>query len=132
MVCRSRYPRLLLTDGALCRWNEAARRYCARHGDGAGYSFDGRAVYRARRTDAPEDAGRIDVAVGRHPITVVFVTHSIPEAIKFGTRILLLSPHPGQAKAELNGGVKGEDALELEKRIQTMLFADTIEEAENV
>ena len=27
--------------------------------------------------------------------TVLFVTHSIPEAIKIGSRILLLSPHPG-------------------------------------
>jgi len=64
--------------------------------------------------------------------TVLFVTHSIPEAIKIGNRILLLSPHPGQVKAELNGGVQGEEAAELEKRIQAMLFADTIEEAENV
>jgi NitT/TauT family transport system ATP-binding protein len=65
--------------------------------------------------------------------TVLFVTHSIPEAIKIGNRILLLSPHPGQVKAELNGGVEGEEAVELERRIQTMLFADTIEEAvENV
>jgi NitT/TauT family transport system ATP-binding protein len=32
---------------------------------------------------------------------VVFVTHSIPEAIRIGTRILLLTPHPGRAKAEL-------------------------------
>ncbi|RTL74956.1 MAG: ABC transporter ATP-binding protein, partial [Bradyrhizobiaceae bacterium] len=52
--------------------------------------------------------------------------------IKIGNRILLLSPHPGQVKAELNGGVHGEEAAELEHRIQTMLFADTIEEAENV
>src|ERR1700761_2415 len=35
--------------------------------------------------------------------TVLFVTHSIPEAIKLGSRILLLSPHPGEVKAELNG-----------------------------
>ena len=34
--------------------------------------------------------------------TVLFVTHSIPEAIKIGSRILLLSPHPGQVKAELD------------------------------
>jgi NitT/TauT family transport system ATP-binding protein len=34
--------------------------------------------------------------------TVLFVTHSIPEAVKIGNRILLLSPHPGQVKAELN------------------------------
>jgi NitT/TauT family transport system ATP-binding protein len=64
--------------------------------------------------------------------TVLFVTHSIPEAIKIGTRILLLSPHPGQVKAELNSGAHIRDAIELEKRIQHMLFADQIEEAENV
>src|SRR5690606_29169996 len=34
--------------------------------------------------------------------TVLFVTHSIPEAVRIGSRILLLSPHPGQVKAELN------------------------------
>ena len=34
--------------------------------------------------------------------TVLFVTHSIAEAVKIGNRILLLSPHPGQVKAELN------------------------------
>lgn len=64
--------------------------------------------------------------------TVLFVTHSIPEAIKIGNRILLLSPHPGQVKAELNGGVTGNEAAELELRIQTMLFSDSIEQAENV
>lgn len=64
--------------------------------------------------------------------TVLFVTHSIPEAIKIGTRILLLSPHPGQVKAELNGGAQLTDATALEKRIQGMLFDDEIREAENV
>ena len=64
--------------------------------------------------------------------TVLFVTHSIPEAIKIGNRILLLSPHPGQVKAELNGGLHGESAIALEKRIQHMLFADTMDEMENV
>src|SRR5882757_10699880 len=34
--------------------------------------------------------------------TVLFVTHSIPEAVKIGNRILLMTPHPGQVKAELN------------------------------
>ncbi len=33
--------------------------------------------------------------------TVLFVTHSIAEAIKIGNRILLLSPHPGRVKAEI-------------------------------
>jgi NitT/TauT family transport system ATP-binding protein len=34
--------------------------------------------------------------------TVVFVTHSIEEAVLVGSRILVLSSHPGQVKAELN------------------------------
>src|ERR1700753_2426098 len=41
--------------------------------------------------------------------TVLFVTHSIPEAVKIGNRILLLSPHPGQVKAELNSVPPGTD-----------------------
>ena len=59
--------------------------------------------------------------------TVLFVTHSIEEAIRIGTRILLLSPHPGQVKAELNSipteqlGTAAQAALET--RINEMLFA---------
>src|SRR3977135_3559149 len=34
--------------------------------------------------------------------TMLFVTHSIPEAVLVGNRILLMSPHPGQVKGELN------------------------------
>ena len=66
--------------------------------------------------------------------TVLFVTHSIPEAIKIGSRILLLSPHPGQVKAELNSlprnsGESDPEALHaLEHKIHAMLFADTVEE----
>ena len=40
--------------------------------------------------------------------TVLFVTHSIPEAIRVGSRILLLSAHPGQVKAEIDS--PGDDA----------------------
>ncbi len=62
--------------------------------------------------------------------TVLFVTHSIPEAVKIGSRILLLSPHPGQVKAELNS-VPPDDAAgarTLERNIHSMLFADEVEE----
>ena len=34
--------------------------------------------------------------------TLLFVTHSISEAIKIGNRILLLSAHPGRVRAEIN------------------------------
>ena len=34
----------------------------------------------------------------------VFVTHSIPEAVRIGSRILLLSAHPGQARGDDSTG----------------------------
>jgi NitT/TauT family transport system ATP-binding protein len=63
--------------------------------------------------------------------TMIFVTHSIAEAIKVGSRILLLSPHPGQVKAELNSvaraGAGPDEARLLEERIHEMLFAEPVE-----
>ena len=59
--------------------------------------------------------------------TVLFVTHSIAEAIRIGNRILLLSPHPGRVKAEVVDVDKvGNDdgsAGRLEKEIHDLLFA---------
>ena len=63
--------------------------------------------------------------------TVLFVTHSIAEAIKIGSRILLMSPHPGQVKAEMNSLPResdGELAHALERKIHDMLFVDVVEE----
>jgi NitT/TauT family transport system ATP-binding protein len=66
--------------------------------------------------------------------TVLFVTHSIPEAVLIGNRILLMSPHPGQVKGELNSD--GSDPVDpatgrkLSDRIHDVLFADRIEEQE--
>ncbi|MDB5071965.1 MAG: transporter family protein [Candidatus Eremiobacteraeota bacterium] len=63
--------------------------------------------------------------------TMIFVTHSIAEAIKVGSRILLLSPHPGQVIAELNSvprtGAGPDEARLLEVRIHEMLFAQPVE-----
>ncbi|MFG1229980.1 ABC transporter ATP-binding protein [Xanthobacter wiegelii] len=62
--------------------------------------------------------------------TVVFVTHSIEEAVLVGNRILVLSPHPGQVKAELNSHhfdashQGGAEFQSLCGRIHHMLFDD--------
>ena len=70
--------------------------------------------------------------------TVLFVTHSIEEAIIIGSRILVLSPHPGRVKAELNahalghGQQGGPEFQALHQRIHDMLFAERIEEEERV
>jgi NitT/TauT family transport system ATP-binding protein len=67
--------------------------------------------------------------------TVLFVTHSIPEAVRVGNRILLLSPHPGQVRAELNSdGTDPVDASgqRLSDRIHRMLFAGQDVEGEAI
>jgi NitT/TauT family transport system ATP-binding protein len=57
--------------------------------------------------------------------TVLFVTHSIPEAVRVGSRILLLSAHPGQVKAELNSSgadTLGRHGQPLTEQIEDLLF----------
>lgn len=55
------------------------------------------------------------------------------EAIIVGSRILVLSPHPGQVKAELkahafdHAAQGGSEFQTLQQRIHTMLFAERIE-----
>ena len=64
--------------------------------------------------------------------TVLFVTHSIEEAIIIGSRILVLSPHPGRVKAELNSHLfdhrsqGGAEMTALTQRIHNMLFAERL------
>lgn len=66
--------------------------------------------------------------------TMLFVTHSIEEAMVVGSRILVLSPHPGQVKAEINcggydhGAVGSPGFQDTAQRIHTMLFADSVED----
>jgi len=63
--------------------------------------------------------------------TVLFVTHSINEAIRIGNRILLLTPRPGRVKAEIsktpNAELDETGAGRLEKEIHDLLFADATE-----
>ncbi|RZT08272.1 NitT/TauT family transport system ATP-binding protein [Duganella sp. CF402] len=64
--------------------------------------------------------------------TLLFVTHSIEEALVVGNRILLLSPHPGQVRAELNShqfDLASAGSAEFQaasQRIHGLLFGDTV------
>ncbi len=66
--------------------------------------------------------------------TVLFVTHSIEEAIRIGNRILLLSPRPGRIKAEIEGVDRIKDnpkaASELEREIHDLLFKENFTPAD--
>ncbi|MCS4510240.1 ABC transporter ATP-binding protein [Xylophilus ampelinus] len=60
--------------------------------------------------------------------TLIFVTHSIEEALVVGNRIAILSPHPGRLRAELNShqfGLHSLGGVEFQataQRIQRLLF----------
>ena len=60
--------------------------------------------------------------------TLLFVTHSIEEALVVGNRIALLSPHPGRMRAELNShgfthhSLGGAEFQQTAQRIHRMLF----------
>jgi NitT/TauT family transport system ATP-binding protein len=64
------------------------------------------------------------------PFTMLFVTHSIEEALVVGNRILLLSPHPGRVRAEINShqyGLHSAGSPEFQataSRIHHLLFGD--------
>ncbi|GAB3402959.1 ABC transporter ATP-binding protein [Massilia agilis] len=59
--------------------------------------------------------------------TLLFVTHSIEEALVVGNRVLLLSPHPGQVRAEINSHQFDLDSAGAEfqaavRRVHGLLF----------
>jgi NitT/TauT family transport system ATP-binding protein len=63
--------------------------------------------------------------------TLLFVTHSIEEALVVGSRIALLSPHPGRMRAEINShafdlhSTGGADFQATAQRIHHLLFEET-------
>jgi NitT/TauT family transport system ATP-binding protein len=66
--------------------------------------------------------------------TLLFVTHSIEEALVVGNRVLLLSPHPGRVRAEINShqyGLHSGGGAEFQAsvaRIHHLLFGDQREQ----
>lgn len=68
--------------------------------------------------------------------TLLFVTHSIEEALIVGNRILLLSPHPGRVRAEINSeqfdlGSSGSVAFQATaQRIHRLLFNEQAPDAQ--
>ncbi len=65
--------------------------------------------------------------------TLIFVTHSIEEALLVGNRILVMSPHPGRVKAELDvADLAFADAAtpafeKTHRRVHDLIFADAVE-----
>nr|WP_314074472.1 ABC transporter ATP-binding protein [uncultured Roseococcus sp.] len=60
-----------------------------------------------------------------HGFTLVFVTHSIEEAVLLGSRILVLSPHPGRIQAVLDVPEAPTARLGLEGELNRLLLPET-------
>lgn len=58
--------------------------------------------------------------------TLLFVTHAIEEAVAIGSRLLLMSAHPGQVRAELDAhSVGGDRFREKVEQVSSLLFDPT-------
>jgi NitT/TauT family transport system ATP-binding protein len=79
------------------------------------------------RRSMQEELQRLWEEIG---FTMLFVTHSIEEALVVGNRILLLSPHPGRVRAELNshqfdlGSAGSVEFQAANERIHRLLFGN--------
>jgi NitT/TauT family transport system ATP-binding protein len=59
--------------------------------------------------------------------TLVFVTHSIDEALILGSKIVMLGPHPGEVIETIKLSGAAASDLALKERINAILFKDRVE-----
>jgi len=108
--------------------HEGAGRDCARPRHGARYSADGRAVRRVGRAVAAPGCRTSWLALWDETrFTILFVTHSISEAVLIGSRILLLvgASGPGQGGARIERPRRrpsADRARKLSDSIHRLLF----------
>jgi NitT/TauT family transport system ATP-binding protein len=62
-------------------------------------------------------------------MTVVFVTHSIPEAVFLSTRIVVMSPRPGRILTTIDSTLPADRELELRETSQFLAIAHRVREA---
>lgn len=60
--------------------------------------------------------------------TVVFVTHSIPEAVFLSTRIVVMSPRPGQVSDVITCNLPGDRTLEIRESPEFLEIAHRVRE----
>jgi len=62
-------------------------------------------------------------------MTVVFVTHSIPEAVYLSTRIIVMSPRPGRILTTIDSTLPAERDLDLRETPEFLAIAHRVREA---
>jgi NitT/TauT family transport system ATP-binding protein len=60
--------------------------------------------------------------------TVVFVTHSIPEAVYLSTRIVVMSPRPGRIQDVIDSTLPRERTLEIRETPEFLAIAHRVRE----
>jgi len=65
----------------------------------------------------------------RTGMSVVFVTHSIPEAVYLSTRIVVMSPRPGRIAAVIDNDLPDERPLDLRETPEFLRLAHQVREA---
>ena len=65
----------------------------------------------------------------RTGMSVVFVTHSIPEAVYLSTRIVVMSPRPGRISEIIENGLGLERPLEIRETPEFLAVAHRVREA---
>lgn len=60
--------------------------------------------------------------------TVVFVTHSIPEAVYLSTRIVVMSPRPGRVIDVIDSPLPGERPLDIRESPEFLEIAARVRE----
>ena len=60
--------------------------------------------------------------------TVVFVTHSIPEAVFLSTRVVVMSPRPGQVSDVITCNLPEDRTLEIRERPEFLEIAHRVRE----
>ena len=61
--------------------------------------------------------------------TVVFVTHSISEAVFLSTRIVVMSPRPGHIVEVIDNGLAGKRSLDIRDTPEFLAVAHRVREA---
>ena len=93
-----------------------------------GAAADGRAVWRARRDLARPAQRATAETLEKTGKTVVFVTHSIPEAVFLSTLIVVMSPRPGRIIDVIDCDLGDERTLDIRETPEFLKLAHRVRE----
>ncbi len=110
------------------RRHAAARRLLPGDGARARHAASRRAARQARRDDARIDPPDLQALWMAKRPTVVFVTHSIEEAVQLSSRICVITPRPGRIDRVIDVDLPFPRTLEVKKSREFVTLVSDIQE----